>query len=190
MHQLRIEADSCSRCPTRAVEADSAALAVAISEGSPAPVSAAKATRLAQIEASDSVESAHGALRHLRDDLSDLEAEATISSDQVHAAINQILADAAVPLIEDLEKIKREIVTLQAALRFVRYRAFKPMGTGAVEVAAWSQPLKAITPRIVDATEVNVRYDVAVLEHHPAAQRWARFAAELASDPDLPVPEH
>jgi chromosome segregation ATPase len=171
-------------------EADAAELAKKVRTRS--DVAAPGATRKARQRAEaaeDSVEVSRAALAKLEAGLADAEAAAQRAELAVAGAVNRVLAaEAAIPLIERLEKLKREIPSLQASLHHVRNRASIPHGAYREEVDVLAEPLREIMPRLVATYEHGVSFHLQSIEQHPAAAALAAACAALATDADAPLP--
>lgn len=145
-------------------------------------VAGASATRKARREledAEDGVEVARAAVGELELGPVDLEEKSRAAAIRVEAAINTVLAnEAAARLVDELEKIKEEIPARQAALYFIRNRAF----VDRVEIPALAAPLDL--PKIAAAYELGLSFHPVAADQHPVAERWRAVVAALRGDAD------
>jgi multidrug efflux pump subunit AcrA (membrane-fusion protein) len=154
------------------------------------PASPLRAARAAQADAEDDLGAARAALEQLRTALADLEAESGHADIALDVAVNSVLAaEAAVALVEKLERLKQELPALQAQLHFLRNRSSLNHGAYRQEVPELAAPFAEIAPRIRNAVELGLPFHVAAAEQHPAVEPWrAACAAMRRGDPDAPLP--
>lgn len=173
-------------------QADAAADA-AITGASPPPASVIHTARAAETEARDALEAAQTALARVRARLPELEEAGRHAGNQLHAAVNAILAPVAVRILAEAERLKSQYISTITLLRFLRCPEDFSNPNSHREITRDVKEREAPLADIAEASNnfLSRCFDRGALDgwkRDPALDPWREFRDRLMSDADAIMP--